>query len=74
MNGECTARGGKLANGLDCLFNFPAFNLSKVGRYCVVMANMYGRCFDEFRCVDTSEPGETVALIEYKRQHLGTCD
>lgn len=74
MNGECTARAGKLANGLDCVFNFPAFNLSNVGRYCVVMANTYGRCFDEFRCVDTAEPGETVALIEYKRQHVGTCD
>ena len=74
LDGSCTARGGKLANGLDCLFNFPAFNLFGVGRYCVVMANAQGRCFDEFRCVDTAEPGNTVALIEYKRQHLGTCD
>lgn len=74
LDGECTARGGKVADGLDCLFNFPAFNLYNVGRYCVVMANTRGRCFDEFRCVDTAEPGETVALIEYKRQQFGTCD
>ena len=73
LNGTCTVRNGNISNGLDCLFNFPSFNLFDVGRFCVVMANDKGQCFDEFRCVDTKEPGGTVLLIEYKRQQLGTC-
>lgn len=74
LNGTCTVRNGNISNGLDCLFNFPSFNLFHVGRFCVVMANDKGQCFDEFRCVDTKEPGRTVLLIEYKRQQLlGTC-
>ena len=74
LNGQCTPRNGAISKGLDCLFNFPAFNLENVGRYCVPMANAQGRCYDEFRCVDTKEPGNTVLLVEYKRQYLGTCE
>ena len=74
LNGDCAPRAGSTSNGLDCRFNFPSFNLSNVARYCVVMSNSRGRCYDEFRCVDTDEPGDTVALIEYKRQVLGTCE
>ena len=44
-----------------------------MGRYCVPMANAQGRGYDEFRCADTKEPGNTVLLVEYKRQYLGTC-
>ena len=75
LNGGCTVRNGKVSDGLDCLFNFSNrdFNLPGVRRFCVVMANDNGQCFDEFRCVDTDEPGGTVLLVEYKRQYLGTC-
>jgi hypothetical protein len=73
LNGTCAVRNGNISNGLDCLFNFPSFNLFDVGRFCVAMANAQGQCFDEFRCVDTNEPGGTVLLVEYKRQQLGTC-
>ncbi len=73
LNGQCTPRGAGIGNGLDCIYNFPAFGLV-VRRYCVPMASAQGRCFDEFRCVDTEEAGNTVALIEYKRQYLGTCE
>lgn len=73
LNGQCTSRGAGISNGLDCTFNFPAFSLV-VRRYCVPMASARGRCFDEFRCVNTEEAGNTVALIEYKRQYLGTCE
>ena len=74
MNGSCTERGGNIHNGLDCVFNFPAFDLTTT-RYCVVMANQrLRRCFDEFRCVNVFEAGQTVALIEFKRQHLGKCN
>lgn len=74
LNGNCTARSGEPANGYDCVFNFPAFNLMGVNRYCVAMDNTRGRCFDALRCVNIDEPGETVALIEYRRQHSGTCE
>lgn len=74
LNGSCAAREGKSANGYDCSFNFPDFQLENVRRYCVPMANSHGRCFDELRCVDIDEPGETVALIEFRRQRSGTCE
>lgn len=74
LNGRCTPRNGAISQGLDCSFNFPGFGLANVGRFCVVMSSAQGRCYDEFRCVDTTEPGNTVALIEYRRQQTGTCD
>jgi len=74
LNGYCAARGGKSANGYDCSFNFPAFELENVRRHCVPMAKSHGFCFDELRCVNIDEPGETVALIEFVRQRSGTCE
>ena len=71
FNGRCTFREGGVKNGLDCTLDVPAFGLSGVGRFCIVMANS-GECFDEFRCVNTTEP-ESVLLVEFKRQQLGTC-
>ncbi len=71
IDGTCTFRPGGVKNGMDCLVNVPAFGLSGVGRFCVVMANSEG-CFDEFRCVNTNEPG-TVLLVEFKRQSPGAC-
>lgn len=71
FNGSCTFRQGDIRNGMDCTFDFPDFGLLGVGRFCVVMAGR-GGCFDEFRCVNTSEP-ETVVLAEYKRQGPGAC-
>ena len=73
LNGHCTPRDASVNNGVDCVFNFPEFGLSNIRRFCVVMSNDRGRCFDEFRCVNVDEPGETVALIEFKRQASGTC-
>lgn len=72
LNGICTVRNGNVSNGLDCRFDIPSFGLSNVGRFCVVMANDRGQCFDEFRCVNTNEPG-TVLFAEFKRQQVGTC-
>lgn len=74
LDGSCSARGGRSANGFDCSFNFPSFGLRDVHRYCVPMSRMQGRCYDELRCVNVDEPGETVALIEYRRQLPGTCE
>ncbi len=71
FNGSCTFRQGDAKNGMDCTLDVPAFGLSGVGRFCVVMADR-GECFDEFHCVDTNEPG-TVLLVEFKRQRPGTC-
>lgn len=73
INGHCSPREGEIRDGLDCVFNFPEFDLFDVNRFCVVMASERGRCFDEFRCVNVDEPGETVALMEFKRQQSGTC-
>jgi hypothetical protein len=72
FQGSCTFRQGNAKNGMDCTLDVPAFGLSNVGRFCVVMAGR-GGCFDEFRCVDTNEPG-TVLLVEFKRQHPGACE
>ena len=72
FHGDCTVRDGDISKGLDCRLNFPSFGLADLGRFCVVMGNDRGQCFDEFRCVNTNEPG-TVLLVEFKRQHLGTC-
>jgi hypothetical protein len=55
---------------MDCTLDVPDFGLFGVGRFCVVMANS-GECFDEFRCVNTTEAA--VLLVEFKRQQLGTC-
>lgn len=74
IDGTCAARDGQDARGYDCLFNFPAFNLLGIGRYCVPMASSRGRCFDELRCVNIDEPGNTVALVEFRRQQSGTCE
>jgi hypothetical protein len=71
FSGDCTFRQGDVKKGLDCSVDVPAFGLSDVGRFCVVMAGR-GTCFDEFRCVDTNEPG-TVLLVEFKRQSPGAC-
>ncbi len=71
IDGTCTFRPGGVKNGMDCLVNVPAFGLTDVGRFCVVMTNS-GGCFDEFRCVNTTEPG-TVLLVEFKRQSPGAC-
>ena len=71
FEGQCTFRQGDARNGMDCTLDVPAFGLSNVGRYCVVMGGR-GECFDEFRCVDTNEPG-TVLLVEFKRQSPGAC-
>ena len=73
LNGSCSPRDGDISNGLDCLFNFPEFGLADIGRYCVPMDRKPGRCIDEMRCVNINEPGETVALIEFRRQRAGTC-
>ena len=73
IEGNCTPRDGRYRNGLDCAFNFPDFGLLGINRYCVVMDKAPGRCFDEFKCVNVDEPGETVALVEFKRQQSGTC-
>ena len=56
FHGSCTFRQGDVKNGMDCKLDVPAFGLSNVGRFCVVMGGR-GGCFDEFRCVDTNEPG-----------------
>lgn len=74
MHGSCGARNGRASEGFDCVFNFPAFGLSDIHRYCVAMDNARGRCFDSMRCVNIDEPGSTVALVEYRRQNSGTCD
>jgi hypothetical protein len=71
FQGSCTFRQGDVKNGMDCKLDVPAFGLSNVGRFCVVMAGR-GGCFDEFRCVDTNEP-ESVVLVEFKRQNADTC-
>jgi hypothetical protein len=73
ITGHCAMRKSDIRKGLDCVFNFPDFDLYDVNRFCVVMDNERGRCFDEFRCVNVDEPGETVALMEFKRQQSGTC-
>ncbi|MGR8947896.1 MAG: hypothetical protein ACU84Q_07610 [Gammaproteobacteria bacterium] len=73
FDGHCTPRDRNYRTGLDCIFNFPEFQLFGINRYCVVMAKEPGRCYDEFRCVNIDEPGETVALTEFKRQRSGTC-
>ena len=72
INGTCTFR-GDVSNGMDCLVNIPSFGITNAGRYCVVMENRSGQCFDEFRCTNTSEAGGTVLLVEFKRQRPGTC-
>ena len=74
LDGSCAARGGRSTNGYDCTFNFPAFNLENIRRYCVPMARSHGRCYDEFRCVNIDEPGATVVLAEFVRQRSGTCE
>jgi hypothetical protein len=66
FNGSCTFRQGDIKNGMDCTLDVPDFGLKGISRFCVVMAGR-GGCFDEFRCVDTNEPG-TVLLVEFKRQ------
>jgi|SRR5581483_9329555 len=71
FQGSCTFRQGDVKNGMDCHLDVPAFGLTNVGRFCVAMAGR-GACFDEFRCVDTNEPG-SVVLVEFKRQHPGSC-
>lgn len=71
FHGSCTFRQGDAKNGVDCKIDVPTFNLSDVGRFCVVMGGR-GECFDEFRCVDTNEPGN-VTLVEFKRQNPGSC-
>jgi len=71
FEGSCTFRQGDAKNGMDCKLDVPAFGLVNVGRFCVVMAGR-GQCFDEWRCVDTNEPG-TVLLVEFKRQNPGAC-
>lgn len=71
FQGSCTFRQGDIKNGMDCHLDVPAFGLSNVGRFCVVMGGR-GGCFDEFRCVDTNEPGGVV-LVELKRQNADTC-
>jgi hypothetical protein len=71
FQGSCTFRQGDIKNGMDCTLAVPAFGLTNVGRYCVVMGGR-GGCFDEFRCVDTNEPGGVV-LVEFKRQNADTC-
>jgi hypothetical protein len=71
FEGSCTFRQGDAKNGVDCTLDVPGFGLSNVGRFCVVMGGR-GECFDEWRCVDTNEPG-TVLLVEFKRQSPGTC-
>ena len=71
FQGKCTFRQGDARNGMDCTLDVPAFGLSDVGRYCVVMGGR-GECFDEFRCVDTNEAG-TVLLVEFRRQSPGAC-
>ena len=71
FHGSCTFRQGDVKNGMDCTLDVPAFGLSNVGRFCVVMGGR-GGCFDEFRCVDTNEPG-SVVLVEFKRQNADTC-
>jgi hypothetical protein len=70
FNGSCTFRPGGLKNGMDCTLDVPAFGLSDVGRFCVVM-EARGECFDEFRCVNTTEAA--VLLVEFKRQRSDTC-
>jgi len=72
IDGTCTFR-GDVSNGLDCLVNAPSFGITNAGRFCVVMGNHSGQCFDEFRCTNTTEPGGTVILVEFKRQRPGTC-
>ncbi|HEV8713608.1 MAG TPA: hypothetical protein VGX03_12370 [Candidatus Binatia bacterium] len=72
FNGTCTFRNGNVSNGMDCLVDVPSFRLSDIGRFCVAMAKNILGCFDEFRCVNTNEPG-TVLLVEFRRQQLGTC-
>ena len=71
FQGSCTFRQGDIKNGMDCKLDVPAFGLSNVGRFCVVMGGQ-GGCFNEFRCVDTNEPGGVV-LVEFKRQNADTC-
>jgi hypothetical protein len=71
FNCSCTFRQGEVTSGMDCTLNFPDFGLLDVGRFCVVMAGK-GGCFEEFRCVNTNEPG-TVLFAEFKRQQVGTC-
>lgn len=71
FEGNCTFRQGDARNGVDCTLDAPAFGLFNVGRFCVVMAGR-GECFDEWRCVDTNEPG-TVVTVEFKRQNPGAC-
>ena len=70
FKGSCTFRPGGVKNGMDCTLNVPDFGLFSVGRFCVVMANE-GECFDEFRCVNTTEAA--VLLVEFKRQRSDTC-
>ena len=71
FQGSCTFRQGDIKNGMDCTLDVPAFGLTNVGRFCVVMGG-HGGCFDEFRCVDTNEAG-TVLLVEFKRQNADAC-
>ena len=71
FQGSCTFRQGDVKNGMDCTLDVPAFGLTNVGRFCIVMGGHVG-CFDEFRCVDTNEAG-TVLLVEFKRQNADTC-
>jgi hypothetical protein len=70
FNGSCTFRPGGFTNGMDCTLDIPDFGLFGVGRFCVVMANE-GECFDEFRCVNTTEAA--VLLVKFKRQRSDTC-
>lgn len=51
FQGSCTFRQGDARNGMNCTLAVPAFGLTNVGRFCVVMAGR-GECYDEFRCVD----------------------
>jgi hypothetical protein len=71
FEGACTVRNGNISNGLDCRIDVPAFGVSE-DRFCVVMANDRGQCFDEYRCVNTDASG-TVVVVEFKRQRSGTC-
>ena len=71
FTGSCTFRQGGIENGMDCTINVPAFGLTE-GRFCVVMGKR-GECFDEFRCVDTTEGLGAVQLVEFKRQNQGAC-